>query len=222
MKVIDYIGTGNLFHQMTDEETKHFRRRFKKVLFKAGEYVFKEGERGDTLYIVIKGVVLITRSIMPDVEKNIFVANEGTVFGEFSFMDAGERSASALVDQDSELLSLERSNFDNFAEKYPAIGSKLYYNMMNMLVERLRRTNDAYRDAVRWNLELTGSRKLNFQYLINENVDISIELISGRMLEGRVLQLEKSDAGHEIVLLDRDDKLILIPYHAAASITLTK
>lgn len=222
MKVIDYIGTGNLFHQLTDEELKHFRKQFKKVLAKAGEYVFRENDMGDTLYIVAKGVVLITRNIMADVEKNIFVANEGTVFGEFSFMDAGERSASARVDQDAELLSLERSDFENFTKKYPATGSKLYINLMNILVERLRRTNDLYRDAIRWNLELTGSRKLNFQYLINEDVDISIELISGRILEGRVLQLEKSDAGHEIVLLDRDDKLILVPYHAAASITLAK
>ena len=96
MKDIDYIGTGNLFHQLTDEELEHFRRQFKKVPFKAGEYVFKENDMGNTLYIVAKGVVSITRRIMVDVEKNIFIANEGTVFGEFNFMDAGERSASAL------------------------------------------------------------------------------------------------------------------------------
>ena len=222
MKVIDYIGTGNLFHQLTDEELKHFRKRFRKTLFKAGETVFRENDMGDTLYIVAKGVVLITRNIMIDVEKNIFVANEGTVFGEFSFMDAGERSASALVEQDAELLSLKRSDFDDFAKNYPAIAAKLLNNLMNILVERLRRTNDAYRDAVRWNLELTGSRKLNFQYLINEDVDISIELSSGRVLEGKVIQLEKSEAGYEIVLLDRDDRLMLIPYHAVATISLVK
>ena len=222
MKVIDYIGTGNLFHQLTDEERKLFRRQFKKNLFKSGTYVFKENDMGDTLYIVAKGVVLISRRIMVDVEKKIFVANEGSVFGEFSFMDAGERSASALAEQDAELLSLKRSDFDKFTDKYPTTGTKLYNNLMNILVERLRRTNDAYRDAIRWNLELTGSLKLNFQYLINEDVDISIELNSGRVLEGRIIQLEKSDAGYEIILLDRDGKLVLIPYHAAALITLAK
>jgi len=222
MKDIEYIGTGNLFHLLTDEELEHFRKRFKKILFKAGEYVFRENDMGDTLYIVAKGVVLVIRRIMVDVEKNIFVANEGTVFGEFSFMDAGERSASALAEQDTELLSLKRSDFDDFAKKYPAICTKLYNNLMNILVERLRRTNDAYRDAIRWNLELTGSLKLNFQYLINEDVDISIELDSGRVLEGKVIQLEKSDAGHEIILLDRDNKLNLIPYHAVALISLAK
>ncbi|MEW6671394.1 MAG: cyclic nucleotide-binding domain-containing protein [Thermodesulfobacteriota bacterium] len=220
MQNIEYIGTGNLFHQLHDEELELFRKRFTRVSFKAGEYVFRESDPGDTLYIVATGVVMITRRIMAEVEKHIFVANEGTVFGEFSFMDAGERSASALVEQDAELLGLKRSDFDDFAQQHPAIGAKICNNLMNILVERLRRTNDAYRDVIRWNLELTGSLKLNFQYLINEDVEISIELNSGRILEGRVIQLEKSEAGHEIVLLDRDDKLILIPYHAAASISL--
>jgi len=222
MKIMDYIGTGNLFHLLTDEEIKTFSQQFERISFKAGEYVFKEGDMGDTLYIVVHGIVLINRIMMVDVERTLFVANEGAVFGEFSFMDAGERSASALVDQDAELLSMKRSNFDNFTKKYPFIGTKLYNNLMTILIERLRRTNDAYRDAVRWNLELTGSMQLNFQYLINEDVDIRIELNSGRVLEGRVLQLEKSDAGHEIALLDRENALILIPYHAVASISLAK
>lgn len=222
MKSIDYIGTGNLFHQLSDEEIKRFKERFQKVLLKAGEYVFKESDVGDTLYIVEKGVVTIKRTIMLNVERNIFIANEGTVFGEFSFMDSSERSASALVEQDAVLLALKRADFDAYTAAYPSESVKLYNNLLNLLIERLRRTNDAYRDAVRWNIELTGTQQLNFQHLISEEFDICVELISSRMVEGRVIQLEKSDAGHEIVLLDKDGKLVMIPYHAIASITPTQ
>ena len=218
MEIIEHIGTVNLFHQLSDEEINRFKERFHKVILKAGEYVFKEGDIGDTLYIVKKGIVTIKRTIMGDVEKKIFVANEGTVFGEFSFMDAGERSASAFVEQDAELLALKRAEFDTFTAAHPVDSVKIYNNLLNLLIERLRRTNDAYRDAVRWNIELTGTKQLNFQHLISEEVDICVELISNRMYEGRVIQLEKSDAGHEVVLLDRDGKLVMIPYHAIASV----
>lgn len=220
MRAIEHIATGNLFHQLTDEELTLFRKRFEKISVQAGDYIFRENEMGDSLYIVDKGVVTIKRFITVDVEKNIFVANEGTVFGEFSFMDRCERSASALVEEDATLLMLKREDFDAFTTENPVAGAKLYSNFMYILVERLRRTNDAYRDAVRWGLELTGTLKLNFQYLISEDVDICIELSSGRIFEGRVLQLESSDAGHEIILLGRDDRLALIPYHAIASVTL--
>ena len=162
------------------------------------------------------------RSITPEVDKEIFVANEGMVFGEFSFMDIGDRSASALVLEDAELLALKRAEFDAFIAENPAIGTKIYSNLLYILVERLRRTNDAYRDVLRWNLDLTGTRQLNFQYLITENVDICIDLISNRIIEGRVIQLEKSDAGHEAIMLDRDGKIAMIPYHAIASISLAE
>ncbi len=222
MKIIDQIRTGNLFHQLSEEEVKHFSQRFKTVHVKTGEYVFKETEMGDTLFIVQKGLVTIKRNITVDVEKDLFLANEGTVFGEFSFMNAGERSASALVEEDAELLALKRNDFDRYIEENPAIGAKIYSNLLYILVERLRRTNDVYREAIRWNLELTGTQQMNFQYLITEDLEICIELISNRMCEGRVLQLEKSDAGYEIILLDRDGKLNMIPYHAIASITLAQ
>ena len=222
MKIIDQIRTGNLFHQLSEEEVKHFSQRFKTVHVKTGEYVFKETEMGDTLFIVQKGLVTIKRNITVDVEKDLFLANEGTVFGEFSFMNAGERSASALVEEDAELLALKRNDFDRYIEENPAIGAKIYSNLLYILVERLRRTNDVYREAIRWNLELTGTQQMNFQYLITEDLEICIELISNRMCEGRVLQLEKSDAGYEIILLYRDGKLNMIPYHAIASITLAQ
>jgi len=218
MEIIEPIGTVNLFHQLSDKEINRFKERFHMVFLKAGEYVFKEGDVGDTLYIVEKGIVTIKRTIMVNVEKNIFTANEGTVFGEFSFMDAGERSASAFAEQDAELLALKRTEFDIYTAAHPVDSIKIYNNLLTLLIERLRRTNDAYRDAIRWNIELTGTKPLNFQHLISEEVDICVELVSNRMYEGRVIQLEKSDAGHEVVLLDRDGKLVMIPYHAIASV----
>ena len=222
MNIIGPIGKENLFHQLNDEEVTRFSQKFRKVKLKAEEYVFRENETGDTLFIVQKGLISMKRSITPDVEKEIFMANEGMVFGEFSFMDIGDRSASALVLEDTELLALKRDEFEAFIAENPSIGTKIYSNLLYILVERLRRTNDAYRDVVRWNLELTGTRQLNFQYLITEKVDICIGLISNRAIEGRVLQLEKSDAGYEIILLDRDGKIAMIPYHAIASISLAE
>ena len=222
MRFLDHIGAGNLFHQLSDDETKRFKEKFQTRHIPAGEYVFRENEMGDSLFIVEKGVVKIKRNITIDVEKDVYLAHEGTIFGEFSFMDACERSASAIVEEDAELLSLKREDFDAFVSEYPVPGTKLYGNLLYILVERLRRTNDAYRDAIRWGLELSGTLKLNFQYLITEGVDICIELTSSRVFEGRIIQLEKSDAGYEIILLDRDSKLVMLPYHAIASITLSQ
>jgi len=205
---------------MDEEEVRLFMDQFEYQRFDNGEFVFREGDSGDVLYIVKTGLVSLVKEITVDVNKKLVLARPGMIFGEFSFMDRGERSASAITEDDSELFSLKRAVFDQFILKQPQAGIKVYMNLLQIVVERLRRTNDAYRDAVRWGLEITGTQKLNFQYLITENVEIRIELSNGKTVEGKVLQLERSDAGHEMILANKLGKLTIIPYHAIVSVGL--
>jgi CRP-like cAMP-binding protein len=220
MEAPQRLPKNRLFNGLQDIEAKSFLTMFKGERFGAGQYVFKEGDTGNSLFIVQKGVISLAKQITTEVDKKLAAARDGMIFGEFSFMDEGERSASAKAEEDSVLLALNRPDFNRFVEQKPAIGLKIYNNLLEIVVERLRRTNDAYRDAVRWGLEITGTQKLNFHYLITENVDIRIELISGKVFEGKVLQLERSDAGFELILVNKLGKLAIIPYHAVVSATL--
>ena len=219
MTIPPEITRVKLFSQLDEEEIKRFTTRFKSENFDPGQYVFKENDPGDALYIVQKGLVSLNKAIIGDVQKKLMSARPGLVFGEFSFLDGGNRSASAKVEDESTLLSLTRRDFDNFVQKNRNAGLKVYENILSIVVERLRRTNDSYRDAVRWGLEITGTQTLNFQYLISENIAVRIELINAKIYEGKVIQLEKSDAGHEVALVNKLGQPVIIPYHAIASIT---
>ena len=219
MAIFERFAKSRLVDQLNKEETQLFFQIFLKGSIKSGEYVFKERDSGNKLYIVQKGLVSLKKTITGNVEKQLSVAREGYIFGELSFMDGQERSASAFVEEQTDLLSLRRSDFDNFIQKYPKTGMKIYSNLLCVVVERLRRTNDAYRDAIRWGLEITGTQNLNFHYLITENVNVRIELITNKIFEGKILQLEKSDAGYEVLLANKLGQLALIPYHNIALIT---
>ncbi len=222
MDGIEQAERTRLFQDLEESESRLFLQRFKSENYAAKQPIFHEGERGDTLYIVQSGLVSLHKRITGDIDKKLFSARPGTIFGEFSFMDKGERSATATAEDDSVLLSLNRTDFYAFFQENPRAGAKLFRNLLGIVVERLRRTNEAYRDAVRWGLEITGTQKINFHYLITENVEIRIELLNGKTFEGKVLQLEKSDAGHEVILVNKLGKLAIIPYHAILSVTLTQ
>jgi CRP-like cAMP-binding protein len=222
MNGIEQAERTRLFQDLEQPESRLFLQRFKSENYAAKQLVFQEGERGETLYIVQSGLVSLHKHITGDIDKKLFSARPGTIFGEFSFMDRGERSATAMADDDSVLLSLNRDEFYTFIQDNPKAGAKLFRNLLGIVVERLRRTNEAYRDAVRWGLEITGTQKINFHYLITENVEIRLELLNGKTFEGKVLQLEKSDAGHELILVNKLGKLAIIPYHAILSVTLTQ
>jgi CRP-like cAMP-binding protein len=214
MNELEHFKKDSLFDRMAEKEEKLVMDKFKKVDVKSGEYVFKENDSGDTLYIVEKGTVSLKKLIINDYEKTLFVATEGLVFGEFSFIDGKERSASAIAEKDSALLSLEREDFDAFIQEHPLTGAKLYNNLLGTIARRLRMTNDAYRDAIRWGIEATGAENLNFQNIITENINIRIELNNNRRLEGRILQIEQSEAGYELIIAEHSGVLTLVPYHA--------
>lgn len=211
-----------LLDNLEEHESRLFLKHFETETFSPQQYIFKEGEPGRKLYIVQRGLVSVTKRITANIEKKLFSARNGTIFGEFSFMDEGERSASAMAEEETLLLSLNQEEYQTFAEKNPKAGAKLFQNLLGIVVERLRRTNEAYRDAVRWGLEITGTQKINFHYLITESVEIRIEMLNGKTFEGKVLQLEKSDAGYELILVNKLGKLTIIPYHAVLSVALAQ
>ncbi|MBC8430309.1 MAG: cyclic nucleotide-binding domain-containing protein [Desulfobacterales bacterium] len=219
MNELEHFEKDSLFDRMDADEEKLVMEKFKKLDVTSGEYVFKENDSGDTLYIVEKGTVSLKKLIINDYEKTLFVATEGLVFGEFSFIDGKERSASAFAEKDSALLSLKRKDFDAFVKEHPLTGAKLYNNLLGTIARRLRMTNDAYRDAIRWGIEATGAENLNFQNIITENINIRIELNNNRTLEGRILQLEQSEAGYELIIAEQSGVLTLVPYHAINSVS---
>jgi len=219
MNELEHFEKDNLFDRMSEDEEKLVTEKFKKVNVTSGEYIFKENDIDDTLYIVEKGTVSLKKLIINDYEKTLFVATEGLVFGEFGFVDGKERSASAFAEKDSALLSLKREDFDAFIKEHPLTGTKLYNNLLGTIISRLRMTNDAYRDAIRWGIEATGAEKLNFQNIITENINIRIELNNNRTLEGRILQLEQSEAGYELIIAEQSGVLTLVPYHAINSVS---
>lgn len=70
-----------------------------KCKFRAGEYIFREGDRGDVAYILEEGVV----EIIANIDNSPTVLNTltpGDIFGELALIDDSPRSASALAKTD--------------------------------------------------------------------------------------------------------------------------
>ena len=144
MNDMKQFDIGSFFCNLNEDEKKVVMERMHKESFSIGEYVFKQGDTGERLYVVEKGAVSLIKAIGADLDKTVLIAPEGTIFGEFSFIDGGTRSASGLVTVDAVLLSLDRKEFGALIEQFPAIGAKLYDSLLLTVTERLRRTNEAH------------------------------------------------------------------------------
>ncbi len=114
--------------------------------FKAGETIFAEGSEGAEMYVVTKGSIEIRDSARPSSGEPIAAVCAGEFFGEFALIDALPRSMSAVCVEDATVLVITKRDFEHLMAHRPSIGSRVYRNIAETLVSRLRRTNVALAD----------------------------------------------------------------------------
>lgn len=104
--------------------------------FKKGEYIFRQGDIGDCLYVVQEGAVIIKRQICGK-NKDMDVVRKGQFFGEIAVVMNAPRSASAYVLEDAKLLKITKDDLELIFTKRSDIAKKLFQG----LSERLIRAN---------------------------------------------------------------------------------
>jgi len=103
----------------------------------AGEIVFREGQASDGLHVVLAGRLRIYKRAGDDTEVDLSVAGAGDSYGEMALLDGGERSASVLALEPSEILVLGRKAFLRLLSDSPA----LLERVMSQLTRAVRETS---------------------------------------------------------------------------------
>jgi CRP/FNR family transcriptional regulator, cyclic AMP receptor protein len=109
-----------------------------------GEQLFHEGDRGDSLYVIISGKVKLGRASGDGRESLLSVLGPGEMFGELSLFDPGPRLTSATAVSDTELIGLDNKDLRAFLADHPEVAMQ----MLAGLARRLRRTNEGLSDLV--------------------------------------------------------------------------
>jgi CRP/FNR family cyclic AMP-dependent transcriptional regulator len=105
--------------------------------YHAGEIIFREGDPGKALFIVLDGKVSIARGA-DGLEKPLALLGPGTYFGELALIDDQPRFAGARADEDSLLLILYKSHFDDLIEGQKALAIKVMENLLKTLAGYVR------------------------------------------------------------------------------------
>jgi hypothetical protein len=125
-----------LFQYMTYKELIALLAIVKARQFQAGQFIVKEGELGDEMFVLFRGKVEIQKGGSP-----ITTLKAGGHFGEMALVDQAPRSATVTARTDTEVLVIEREGFYGLlAEEQTAV--KLLWGLVRMLNGRLRSTSD--------------------------------------------------------------------------------
>ena len=110
-----------LFKDLSTDEFKHVVSKLKLRHFDKDSVVVKEGDPGDSLFVVVRGDVRVLTHI--DNNKEVFLANlgEGEFFGEIALLTGKPRTATIITNEKSELLELTKYDYEKIVAKYPNV-----------------------------------------------------------------------------------------------------
>jgi SulP family sulfate permease len=114
-----------------------------------GAAVFRSGEPGDAMYVLLAGQIGIWLPGSDDSrtarDRRMVSYAPGVVFGEIGLMEGRARSADAIAESDTLLLELSRHNYERLSAEHPALLGKLLLNIGLLLMSRVRALTDELR-----------------------------------------------------------------------------
>ena len=116
---------------------------------KKGLTIFSEGAKGESMYVVLEGVICITRlTFKHDKEKRVTLAKlkKGSVFGEISLLSNQNRTTGATTDSSLVIVMvIDKKTLESFDL---GIQKLFHTQMISTLIRRLDGMNEKYRDVI--------------------------------------------------------------------------
>jgi CRP-like cAMP-binding protein len=140
----EVVRKAPLFTALDDASASTLRASMKEVKINKGQTLFKEGDSGDRLFVVVEGKLKLGTSSGDGRENLLSILGPGDMFGELSLFDPGPRTATATAVTDSKLLSLANDQVIGWVTAHPEVSLQL----LGRLAQRLRRTNEVLADLV--------------------------------------------------------------------------
>jgi signal transduction histidine kinase len=152
----------SLLSQLSMEQLGELAAVGRVIALEAGQDVFREGDEGDSLYVVLSGSVRIYTCDGEGYEVEVDRKQAGESFGEIALLDGGRRSASVGTSEPCVFFTLDRADFATFLTRHPALLTTLLTHVTTMVrrnVERVLQDEMAER-LVRVEAELARHRAI--------------------------------------------------------------
>ncbi len=107
------------------------------------QMIVKEGELGDEFFIVLRGTIRLEKN-----NKTITKLHDRDHFGEMALVDKAPRSASAIAESHTKVLTISRKDFYTIIRNEHGLAVKLLWSFLQELTKRLRKTTNDYKDAL--------------------------------------------------------------------------
>lgn len=149
MDSFELFSNSSLFRGLKEEERKLLFSVSKEVSLEQGDFLLREGEKANELFIVIEGKLEVSK-YDPEMKQThvINIVQSGDTLGEVSLLDHGLRAASIQAITPCRLRSISFEHLHAMVEKNKDLAS-IFLRLSENVGQRLRHSNDVAIQALR-------------------------------------------------------------------------
>lgn len=185
----DRLEQLNLFTGLSPDALSELASQCRFVTLSKGEHLFAQGDRSTTLYLIDSGLIKIDRRYEDGETLTLSIYGPGELVGELSAISSAPRAASALAQEDTQLIALDSDVFFAYLGRYPSIAVEV----MVRQTSRLREMNLRLREIGASNPKARVAGLVLF--LAEEDNTFKTGLITTRFSMRRIAQAASVDMG---------------------------
>jgi len=144
-KIADLLDEIELFQDFAYPELEVISRYLRLEDADAKSIIFKEGERGNYMVILLSGRIGIYKGGVRHLQL-LSQEGRGRIVGEMSLLDNELRSATCIAEEHCELLTMTQESLKKLAREHTAVAYHFMLHLARFLSKRLRRVSGMMAD----------------------------------------------------------------------------
>ena len=129
-----------LFQGLSESQLDHIHKIGSEAVIKAGQWLFREGETAEQMYVLKDGAVELLTTV-EEVELPItIVRKSGNCFGTSTMVPPHQYSLSARCAEDGTLLRIQKTDLEQLIKEDCELGNTLLANLAKHFLDRLKET----------------------------------------------------------------------------------
>ena len=185
-----------------------------------GETFFHEHDPSDSVFLVMSGAVDLFTSLNDDLDHTLMTVRSGGFIGIMALISDDSREINARAAEKTKAYRFDRDKLQSLIAEELSLGKKFLDLVTHLLSNRLRIVTANLRENLKWTMQVSGVASLDISQLIVDRVNIVVELVNGKQLNGVIMKAEEHPAGFELFLKTDDGNVHFVPYHAIVSASL--
>jgi EmrB/QacA subfamily drug resistance transporter len=121
----DFLANAPIFAGLSESVRDRIAERARPVHLAAGEWLFRAGQEGDALFVIRAGRLEVLAEDDGGGADVIRILGRGAALGELALLTSSPRSASVRAARDTDLIAIDRLDFERLLEAEPEVSLAL-------------------------------------------------------------------------------------------------